>query len=1335
MTAEGANQIVSATAVDKAGNTVSLQVTLNIDKTAPLLVSTASPDANASGWNNTPVAVTFAATDALSGVVPTSLSLPVILTADGTNLSATGQATDLAGNTGSITRGGIRIDQVKPVVTASLDPAPNPNGWNRTQVTVHFTCADGASGVAACPSAQTVSGDGAHQTVSGTAIDNAGNMATAAASVSIDSLPPVVHLTSPAAGTTLFTPSVLVQGTVTEDGSGIVSVTCNNAPATTAAGNVECSATLTPGANSISLESTDMAGNTSADAVSLIYARVPKVTITSLANLSYLNLTPTTVTGTVDDPDATVTINSLPAPVTGGAFTLALPLAEGPNIITVVATTAAAVGTSSIEVTLDTTPPHVTITSPIDGFVTEDPSIAVASNVNDIVVGTVNEEQAQVTVNGDTAAVANRLFLAGAVPLNLGQNVIQAVGIDRVGNAATTSIKVFRIAPQAQSKIQLISGNNQSGTIGTMLAAPLVISLIDPAGNPVAGKPVIFKVTQNDGLVSDTGDPGATALATTDAQGHADAQWTLGMRAGAGGNIVEAYAVGFAGTAVFTATGVLGDPAKIVVDTGNDQIGAIGQPLPKPFIAVVVDGGNNRRAQVPVTFTVKEGGGSFDGSSTTTVNSDSDGRVATTLTLGVQEGNANNVVEAGVATASGLPAVFTASGRAPGDPVQTTISGVVLDNSNNPIPGVAMRAVLTTVLNANANAVQSIPEIKTNAEGQFTIPHAPVGLVKLLADGSTALLPGPYPSLEYDVVTVAGQDNTVGQPIFLLPLNTANQLCVTATSGGGTLTIPEAPGFSLTFAPNQVTFPGGSKDGCVSVTVVNREKVPMAPGFGQQPRFIVTIQPSGAVFNPPAAITLPNVDGLKPRAVTEMYSFDHDIGSFVAIGTGVVSDDGQVIRSSPGVGVLKAGWHCGGDPNASGSVADCPVCKWCQGSSCVPDPAQETHICPASSGDDGLCKMGSCVVPTVSIDAEAIDQDDPDNTSYAGTSGPVYGGSAARTADNLRLKAKTSPASIAVTSYEWSFEGPGSFAPGSDQTWDLGDLAAAPGKVTFKVKVTFEGGLTKEQTKEIEIGVRTDDIASIGWIDPAAVPLSTAGMDSWMTDFYPPGGAASMSVVQKGLTTLHLGLLAAGSTIHPFYVRSMTAAERTYVLNWMFKFGANFCASGRCPPNSFASNSELDNFRTSKRTSYKLFNRFQIKYLAEGGMFKGSPTVVRQATEIGVTNNPVWDIEESGAAGPNNGKYATANGDTAFLINDGTPTSIAVSAFNTLADPLKWSNIGSRIELGAALGSNYQIFTQVYPTYFVFGNLTKKQTIPQAPAPIGNFSTTPYPPGPAPFIR
>ena len=228
-------------------------------------------------------------------------------------------------------------------------------------------------------------------------------------------------------------------------------------------------------------------------------------------------------------------------------------------------------------------------------------------------------------------------------------------------------------------------------------------------------------------------------------------------------------------------------------------------------------------------------------------------------------------------------------------------------------------------------------------------------MVKLLIDGTTAQREGTYPSLEYELVTVAGQKNDVGQPIYLLRLNIANQLCVTATAGGGTVTIPEAPGFSLTFGPGQVTFPGGSKSGCVNVTVVNGDKVPMVPGFGQQPRFIVTIQPSGAVFNPPAPITLPNVDGLKPREVTEMYSFDHDIGSFVSIGTGIVSDDGLIIRSSPGVGVLKAGWHCGGNPNTTGTAATCPTCQTCQGTQCAADDGQTP---PQRAPDD--CKKEVC---------------------------------------------------------------------------------------------------------------------------------------------------------------------------------------------------------------------------------------------------------------------------------------------------------------------------------------------------------------------------------------
>ena len=335
------------------------------------------------------------------------------------------------------------------------------------------------------------------------------------------------------------------------------------------------------------------------------------------------------------------------------------------------------------------------------------------------------------------------------------------------------------------------------------------------------------------------------------------AVWTLGMRSGAGSDAVQAYSVGFNGTAAFTASANQGTPGLIVVDFGMNQTGAVNQQLAQPFIAVVTDSGHNRLPNVPVTFTVQKGAGNLSDAAATTVTTDSDGRAAATLTLGFQEGNSNNLVTATFPGNTGFPSSFTASGLAPADPVKTEISGVVLDNTDQPLPGVTVRALLTNTANANATSAQTAAAVQTDAKGHFTIYKAPVGFVKLLVDGLTATAPGVFPSLEYDLVTVPGQMNTLEKPaVFLLPLKTSNQLCVTDTTGGGTLTIPEAPGFSLTFGPGQVTFPGGSKSGCVSVTPVHPDKVPMVPGFGQQPRFIVTIQPSGARFDPPAPITL-----------------------------------------------------------------------------------------------------------------------------------------------------------------------------------------------------------------------------------------------------------------------------------------------------------------------------------------------------------------------------------------------------------------------------------------------------------------------------------------------
>jgi hypothetical protein len=72
-------------------------------------------------------------------------------------------------------------DTTPPSITAASSPAANAGGWNNADVTVSFACADDAAGfgIAACSGPSTLTQEGAGQAVGGTAVDNAGNQASA----------------------------------------------------------------------------------------------------------------------------------------------------------------------------------------------------------------------------------------------------------------------------------------------------------------------------------------------------------------------------------------------------------------------------------------------------------------------------------------------------------------------------------------------------------------------------------------------------------------------------------------------------------------------------------------------------------------------------------------------------------------------------------------------------------------------------------------------------------------------------------------------------------------------------------------------------------------------------------------------------------------------------------------------------------------------------------------------------------------------------------------------------------------------------------------------------
>src|SRR4051794_13070815 len=163
----------TATVTDNVGNTgTSAPVTVKLDKTAPTITGSRTPPANANGWTNTDVTVTFAPSDATSGVK--SSSAPTPLSTSAPTQSVTGTVTDNADNTASTTVSGINIDKVAPTLSGKPTTDPNTAGWYNGDVAVTWTAADALSGTTN-PANSTITGEGTALTASSTATDKAGN--------------------------------------------------------------------------------------------------------------------------------------------------------------------------------------------------------------------------------------------------------------------------------------------------------------------------------------------------------------------------------------------------------------------------------------------------------------------------------------------------------------------------------------------------------------------------------------------------------------------------------------------------------------------------------------------------------------------------------------------------------------------------------------------------------------------------------------------------------------------------------------------------------------------------------------------------------------------------------------------------------------------------------------------------------------------------------------------------------------------------------------------------------------------------------------------------------
>jgi hypothetical protein len=174
---------VTGACTDNAGNSATAPYTAQIDRVAPTITAMATPAANANGWNNTSVTVSFACTDAGSGVDAAHSSLAnQVLAASG---KATGSCVDDAGNSVS-TSYTAQIDKVAPTVTYAGN---NGSYGILDPVAITCTAADAQSGIASstCAGATGLGwtfGAGAHL-LSAQALDKAGNAGSSSTSFTV----------------------------------------------------------------------------------------------------------------------------------------------------------------------------------------------------------------------------------------------------------------------------------------------------------------------------------------------------------------------------------------------------------------------------------------------------------------------------------------------------------------------------------------------------------------------------------------------------------------------------------------------------------------------------------------------------------------------------------------------------------------------------------------------------------------------------------------------------------------------------------------------------------------------------------------------------------------------------------------------------------------------------------------------------------------------------------------------------------------------------------------------------------------------------------------------
>ncbi len=147
------------------------------------------------------------------------------------------------------------------------------------------------------------------------------------------------------------------------------------------------------------------------------------------------------------------------------------------------------------------------------------------------------------SIDTDADGLAQTTLTLGSKP---GTNTVEA-SAEGISQSTVFNVEAS-LPPPVATSLSIVSGDNQTGLTGAVLANSFVVEVRDQYDDPMPGVTVTFGVLTGGGSLS-------AATATTDANGRAESTLTLGS--GTGTNTVEVSVEGITEAAIFNAVAEL----------------------------------------------------------------------------------------------------------------------------------------------------------------------------------------------------------------------------------------------------------------------------------------------------------------------------------------------------------------------------------------------------------------------------------------------------------------------------------------------------------------------------------------------------------------------------------------------------------------------------------------------------------------------------------------------------------------------------------------------------------------------------------------------------------